>query len=145
MFQAVFFKLLDVWRFFKPKNWKIYSIGTYTDGMPYVEYYYNGTRYTYVGHDTFPPEYRVSKFPLVSAKTHSGKDVTRIIKSFVGPLSCDEPDIGYVLFKKSWKLECFVSLRGVKICYSQEREKDTQCEDVFIKRLFENYSVFGAK
>lgn len=142
MLRFLIFKLLDIVRLFKPNNWKVIKRDFYTDGTPYIEYYYNGSRYTHVGPD-FPPVHKGMKLPIQEAKYES-QDITSLVKKFAGPLSTDEPPCEYILYKNVWVIRVNLSFNSLSVKIKQVREPQKN-KEILIRRLFGHWSVFGAK
>lgn len=111
--------------------------------MPFTEYFYNGKRFVHVGPD-FPPKNNVSKFPIVCA-TCGSRNVTQEVKTFAGPLSCDTPSPGYILYKSRLGMSVkFWGMGGICVSIFNHREKGSD-EVIHVQRLFGHCSDLGAK
>lgn len=102
-----------MWRFFRCKNWHIIKSGNFDDGTRFTEYVYNGKRYTHIG-DTFPPRLKVSfSLPIREAYVNE-RNVTDILKRFIGPVGGGEiPATGYMF--PELKLKFFYSFQGYRL------------------------------
>jgi hypothetical protein len=106
MLKYLFFKLVDLYTYYKPKyeNFKIQKKYKYIDGVSQIHYTYNDKSYVYIGDDSkFPPTF-VPKFsvPIKSAES-DGVDVTSWVKMCAGP-KVDLPDPKYIMATTSWRL-----------------------------------------
>jgi hypothetical protein len=142
MFRLLIFKLLDLWRFLKCENWHIIETDQFTDGTKITSYVYNGRLYTYIG-DDFPP--RTTSFSLPIRSAHVGnKNITKLVKRFMGPVGGQLPESGYMFPKKKFKFFCSFHRYRLSIGVKQILIKG---EDVNIDvcNILGHWSVFGAR
>jgi hypothetical protein len=142
MLRLLIFKLLDVWRFLKCNNWHIVETSEFTDGTKITTYVYNGRLYTHIG-DEFPPRKTTFSLPIHSA--HVGKkNVTKLVKRFMGPVGGQLPESGYMFPKKRFKFFCSFRKYRLSIGIKQIYEKGDDIQ-IHVCNILGHWSVFGAK
>lgn len=142
MIQAIIFKLLDLWRVCRRRNWEVIENGSYTDGTEYTTYVYNGKVYTHIG-DNFPPQNIPFSLPISKALM-CNKDITQVVKRFIGPLGTDAPLSGYMFPKRKFKF--FVSMRHWKLTFGfKQLYVKGHDHPIHVQNIIGHWSVLGAR
>ena len=141
MLRCIIFKLLDIWRICKPRNWQIICQDTFTDGTQYTEYFYNGSKFIHIG-DFQKRPHRFS-MPIKLAKL-GDRDVTHIVKTYGGPLCNCIPSTGYIFHKIKYVFKFTIVKFGLRILMCPVRHKGHDVE-IKVYDILGQESVLGAR
>lgn len=132
MIRGILFKLIDIWLVFRRRNWEILEQGEYSDGTKFTRYVYNGNEYTHIGDFPFKPAvgFRV---PIQSVLV-DGRNVTSLVKQYMGPFGVSLPDTGYIFYKKRLRFEIGFQGGGIQFRLVTQRVKG-ETKDVQITHL----------
>lgn len=135
MIKYLFFKLIDLYLYYKPKyeNFSIQNMYKYTDGTSRIHYTYNDKSYVYIGDDSkFPPKF-IPKFSVPIKKAESdGIDMTQWVKMCAGP-KVDIPDPKYIMATLQWRIiieiDRWIRLRYERVLIPDE-DASIEIEDI---------------
>jgi hypothetical protein len=141
MIKDLFFKLIEVVLFFKPKNLDVLSREDYLDGTVCTEYYYGTRSYKCIGIPVSPPS---GFFLPVKEATHDGKDITELFKEYAGPKCNHVPDTGYIFYRMKPHFNITLKRGGISFGFTLKKCKG-ESNTVIVKNILNQVSVFGAK
>lgn len=113
MLKYLFFKLVDLYTYYKPtyENFKVSKKYMYEDGQSQIHYTYNDKPYVYIGDETqFPPKFVPTFSVPIKKAIYKGDDITQWVKMCAGP-KVIIPDVKYILAYMRWKFTLEIDRR----------------------------------